>query len=100
MILRIGVRHGIKTVFGAQAHTDTMRRPYRGYIIQNVVEQAHTVLDIAAVSIHAMITAIAQELINDVSIGTMDFHAIKTRLSGQFGAVSELHHNVPDFICF
>ncbi len=51
--------------------------------MRNIVEQAHTALDITPISILTMIAAVAQELINDVTIGSMDFHTIKIHLFGQ-----------------
>lgn len=77
-----------------------MRRPYRRHLIQNIIQQAHTALDITPVSISAMIAAVAQKLINDVAIGSMDFHAIETRSFCQLGAVLELRYNASHFVQF
>lgn len=52
----------------------------------------------AAVSIRALVGTVQQELLEQVAVRTVQFHAVESRLQGKFGAATELLDNRLDLI--
>lgn len=100
MCLRVGIRHQIEAIFGRQPHAHALGRPHRTDGAQDFIQQAHATLWAATISIRALITAIPQELVDQIAVGTVDLDAIEARSPGQFSGLLERLHHACYFACF
>ena len=59
------------------------------YLLDNLKQESCSVLDRTSISVGSLIDAISQELINNISIGAMDFDSIESSSLGKLSGSSE-----------
>ncbi len=72
-------RHWRKT------NADTLAAPDRNHGLGDFQGQSSAVFDGAAVSVRALVGGVAQELVEQIAVGGVHFHAIETGALGIFG---------------
>lgn len=72
--------------------------PHGGDGIDRIEQKARAVLNRAAVLVRALVRAVQQELLEQVSIRTVQFHAVETSLFCKFGAAAELLDDRRDLV--
>src|SRR5690606_15417202 len=80
-----------------QAHPDTMLRHYFLNGIQHFEQDAGAVLDRATIVVGAHVGCAHKELAQQVAIGCMHFHTVKTGIDGVAGSRFKVLHNLLDF---
>ena len=83
-----------------QMHADTAGAPHRDCGIGHFQHQPCAILRRATVGIGALVGAVLQELIEQVAIRAMDFHAVETSLLGVLRPLAVGLDDARDFIGF
>src|SRR5471032_2565554 len=86
---RIAIKHIAKGRARADTHSYATVAPNADQRFCQFQEEARAILYRATVGVGALITAILQELVRQVTIGSVDFHAVKTCLLCTFGSDAE-----------
>ena len=79
----------LRIAVGRQAHADAAAAPHLAHRIEHLEQQARAVLARAAVGSAALIAAVAQELVEQVAVGTVHFHAVEAGGTGVLGRMGE-----------
>ena len=93
----IAVFHAVEAVQRRQAHAHAVAADGGGHGSQHFKQEARAVLQRAAVAVGAVVRAVAQELVDEVAVGCVHFHAIKACGDGVFGALHEGFDDAGDF---
>ena len=75
----VRIAHGMDIAARRQVHAHAARAPDADAGVGRFQQQARAVLHRAAVIVIAQIGAVLQELVQQVAVGRMHFHAVETR---------------------
>ena len=75
---RVAVVHVAERTGRREPHADALRPPGAHDGLRDLQEKARTILDAAAVAIRALVGPVAEKLINEITIRTVNLDAIKT----------------------
>jgi hypothetical protein len=78
-------------------HPHPLRSPYRGHRIGDLEHQPATILDVATVIVGALVCAILQELIEQISVCAMYRDSVEPGLLGRLGRPAERFNDEVDF---
>nr|GEU28208.1 urease accessory protein G [Tanacetum cinerariifolium] len=81
---RVGVAHVVRIAARRQVHAHAVGAPDGDTGVGHFQHQAGAVVDRAAVVVGALVGFVLQELVEQVAVGAVDFHAVKTRCLGVF----------------
>ncbi|MCY1521783.1 hypothetical protein D9M68_566100 [compost metagenome] len=84
----VRIAHAVDLAAWRQVHADPARPPDRHAGIHRFQQQARAVLNRAAIGVGAQVGAVLQELVQQVAVGGVHFHAIETGLHRHPGAVA------------
>ncbi|CUX68947.1 hypothetical protein AGR5A_pb0142 [Agrobacterium genomosp. 5 str. CFBP 6626] len=90
MSLRVGIDHVVEAVLWCEAHTNSPYGPNLTDGVEDLVQQSHTVADTAAVRVTSPVAAVAQELIDQVSVRSVNLDPIESRALCQRRGMSKL----------
>ena len=96
----VGAVHAARRDVGRQAQTRTLRTNGIDYRRHHFFQKAQSVVTRATIGIAAQVGCRAQKLVNQVAVGAVNFHAIKTRSDGIQGSLAKVGHHLRDFIGF
>ena len=82
-----------------QANADPVRPPHLGDGLSNLQHQPTTVLDGAAISVAAAISARLQKLLQQVTVRRMDLDAIEAGFHGAVGGMNIALDHTGDLLC-
>lgn len=83
---------------GGQAQADTIGAECGGQLTQCLEQEACPVLDRPAIGIRPLVRPVLQELIDQVTVGTVQLHAIKTGFECQLRGVPEVGQDAGDLV--
>lgn len=75
--LRVGVVRAVHRGHRRQAHAGALGADFIGNRLHHLGKQAGAVFDIATVGVGALVGAVAQELVQQIAVGRMHFHAVE-----------------------
>ena len=81
-----------------EVYADTTSAPDGSGSVGNLQQQAGAIFDGAAVSVGTFIDAILQKLVNQIAVGSVNFHTVKTRFFGVLRALPEGFDNGGNFL--
>src|SRR3990167_6719331 len=96
----VGVAHVMAVGTRCQVHAHTASAPDFDCRIGDFQQQARTVFQAAAVAISALVGAALQELVEQVTVRAVDFHAVKAGGLGVFRAHAIGLDDIGDFFGF
>src|SRR6476646_6680359 len=76
----IRVRHAVEGTTGRETHPDSIATPNTDYCCCDFQQKPSPILYGATILICAVVAAISQKLIDQVTIGSMNFYSIKPSL--------------------
>ena len=94
---RIAVITALRIAIGREAYADPVRAPNIDQTLQYLAQQAHAVFSRPAIFILAQIGAIANELIDQIAIGTVQLDPVKTGLFGIGSGAAVILDQARDF---
>src|SRR5258708_30907792 len=80
--LRIRILHVVERVDRRHTHADTICSPHRRNGGNYFDQQPCPVFDRAAISVRPLVRTVAQELVDEIAVCTMDLHTVKARRPG------------------
>ena len=95
---RIAVAHVAKSTGRRQSDSDASRLPSPDHRLGDFEEEAGPVFHAAAVAVGSVIGSIPKELIDEISVGSMDFYPIKSGLLGQACRLGIVGHDSGNLI--
>lgn len=81
-------------------HADPVGAPYGDARVRDFEQQSRTVLDRPTICVSALIGGVLQELVKQITVGAVDFHAVEPCLSGVFSAVPVGRNHAGDLVGF
>ena len=100
-VLKQGLRMGVCGIVGGRNRGDANAHLVGTNLVANTLHhfhhQAGTVFDAAAVRVGTQVGAGAQKLVDQVAVGGMHFHAIKTRCNGVARGAAVVGHDARQF---
>ena len=85
----MGVRHRVAGKIRGDLVSHALRTPDGGHGVDHFERKAGAVFDAAAIGVGATVGAVTQELVEQVTVGAMQFHAVEPRGLGVLRAGSE-----------
>src|SRR5579871_3226683 len=79
---RIAVTHVVRIAAWREMHADAARAPDRDHGVRYLQHQPRAVLDRAAVAIGALVGAVLQELVEQITVGAVDLDTVEARRLG------------------
>src|SRR5471030_445555 len=80
------------------AHADALGAPDRRQRVDQLQHEAGAVLDRAAVGVAALVAAVLQELIGQVTVGAVQLDTVEAGLQRHLGGVAEVFDDGGDFV--
>lgn len=94
--LGIGVAHVVERLERRETDAYPIRFPYRAHGVGDFKHQPRAILEGAAIGVTAVVAAVAQELVEQIAIGAVDFHAVESRLQSVARTVAILLDDAGD----
>ena len=94
----MAVAHIVEAGQGGQANAHAARTNFCHTRIDHFQRKAAAVVNRAAVFVTAVVGAVTDELVHQVTVGTVNLHTIKTSTNGVSRSMAELLDNFFDFI--
>ncbi len=95
--LRIGVGDAIGRGGRREADTGSAAADFLGHGVYHLQEEAGAVLDGAAIFVCPLVGTGLQELVDEITVRTVDFDAVETRVDGGAGGPAEIVDDARDF---
>ena len=95
--LRVALRRVVDGRDGREADAHAVGADLLRHSGHHFEQEAGAVFDAAAVRVGAVVGAVAQEGVDQVAMGAVDFHAVKTGGNGIGGGLTEVVHHTGDF---
>ncbi|OIQ76581.1 hypothetical protein GALL_417340 [mine drainage metagenome] len=92
----VAVRHVVEAILRAQPYADSVAGPDLDNGIDDIHQQRQALPWRAAIGVCALVAPVTQELVDQVTIGPVDFHPIEARFLGLPRGVPELIDHAQD----
>ena len=96
----IAVAHVVTIAARRQVQAHAIRAPDAGHGIGDLLQETHAVLDRSAILVGAPVAAVLQELVDQITVGAVDFDPVETRPLGVFGPLAIGFDNARDLVGF
>ena len=97
---RIGVRHRVAGEVRRELVADALRAPDVDHRFGDFERKPRAVLDAAAIGVGAAVGAVAQELVEQVAVGAVQFDAVEAGGLGVLGRGAELRDDAGQLVQF
>ena len=94
----IGIPHAVGIAAGGQVHGHALGAPDRDTGVGHPKVQTRAIFDGAAIGVVALVADILQELIQQIAVGAVDFHAVEAGGHGVDRALAERLDHAVDLI--
>ena len=95
--LGVTVRYSVPCSARSKAQRDTIGATRRDQRIEDFGQEAETILKGAAILVRAMVAAILEKLVHQVSVGRMQFNSFKAGIQRTFGGFAVVLYDLRDF---
>src|SRR5258708_7308304 len=94
--LRVTIGHPVPCAIGSDAHAYAIHTPFGCQGIDDLEEQSGAIFDASAISVRALVAAVLKELIDQVAVGGVQFHAVESCLLCPYRRLAIVVHNPRD----